>query len=224
MVEVEGTTKRDFMKLLRHECGHAIETAFNLKYSRIRQKNFGFFSKRYPASYLPDLSSDAYVSYLGFGYAQAHPCEDFAETFALWLEKGSCAKKTLKRMSGAYRKLEAMEQMMENISGQIPKKISKSKSYCYKEIDVRIGQFFYKRRKQLRVDQKLDVIKNLRLKNTAKTHRIFPDSRLKEEKAYKIFTGEIIRLGSVDPMEVDEDSLLKGYYSFKRENLHRYVM
>ena len=46
---------------------------------------FGDPTVAYPVSYKPRVESRDYVINLTSWYAQAHPVEDFAETFAIWL-------------------------------------------------------------------------------------------------------------------------------------------
>jgi len=83
MLEVEGGTEAWCMKLLRHEAGHAINYAYML-YRRTRWRElFGPFSAPYTDSYARQPYSKRYVINLDGNYAQAHPDEDFAETFAV---------------------------------------------------------------------------------------------------------------------------------------------
>jgi hypothetical protein len=85
MYEVEGGTEESCMKLLRHECGHALNYAYEL-YKKTRWRElFGSFSTRYSDSYYFRPYSRRYVINLQDNYAQSHPDEDFAETFAVWL-------------------------------------------------------------------------------------------------------------------------------------------
>ncbi|MHC4155352.1 MAG: putative zinc-binding metallopeptidase, partial [Planctomycetota bacterium] len=85
MFEVEGGTDESCIKLLRHECGHALNYAYQL-YKRTRWRElFGRFSAAYSDSYYYQPYSRRYVVHLEDNYAQAHPDEDFAETFAVWL-------------------------------------------------------------------------------------------------------------------------------------------
>jgi hypothetical protein len=89
MFEVEGGTEISCMKLLRHECGHTLNYAYELfKKTRWREL-FGPFSRRYSESYYFRPYSRRYVTHLEDNYAQAHPDEDFAETFAVWLAPAS---------------------------------------------------------------------------------------------------------------------------------------
>jgi hypothetical protein len=89
MFEVEGGTDESCMKLLRHECGHSLNYAYRL-YKKTRWRElFGPFSATYSDSYYYRPYSRRYVVHLEDNYAQAHPDEDFAETFAVWLASKS---------------------------------------------------------------------------------------------------------------------------------------
>jgi hypothetical protein len=77
------------MRILRHEAGHAIDNAFRLRRRRQRQHTFGSPSKPYPEFYTPKPYSKSFVLHLDSWYAQSHPDEDFAETFAVWLSPNS---------------------------------------------------------------------------------------------------------------------------------------
>jgi hypothetical protein len=76
------------MRYLRHECGHAINYAFRL-YERPEWRTvFGSFTQPYRERYRADPFSRQYVRHILGWYAQKHPDEDFAETFAVWLTPG----------------------------------------------------------------------------------------------------------------------------------------
>ena len=120
MVDVEGGTRQEMMKILRHECGHAIDNAFALERSRGREKLFGDPSRRYPQHYRPNPASRSYVHHLRLYYAQSHPVEDFAETFAVVLATppGKWRKRYAKWP--ALRKLEYVERLLDRIRGKRP--------------------------------------------------------------------------------------------------------
>lgn len=86
---VEGSNKTSLLKLLRHETAHALDNAYRLRRLKERQKIFGLTSLPYPKSYIPKPNSKEYVLNLEDYYAQAHPDEDWAETFAVWLDPNS---------------------------------------------------------------------------------------------------------------------------------------
>lgn len=85
----EGEDPDEFFKLICHETGHAIDNAFRLRRKKYRQALFGKTSKTYPRSYKPNPESKDFVLFLDDYYAQAHPDEDWAETFAVWLTSKS---------------------------------------------------------------------------------------------------------------------------------------
>ena len=116
MLEVEGGTDRECMQILRHEAGHAISNAYDLHHRRRWRDLFGSFAKPYPDFYEPDPDSRNYVLHLNAWYAQAHPAEDFAETFAVWLAPGS---RWRRRYEGwpALEKLEYVDRLMKEIAG-----------------------------------------------------------------------------------------------------------
>ncbi len=117
LLEVEGGTHEGCMKILRHETGHAIDTAFRLRRRALYRKVFGKSSEPYPDSYQPKPSSRNYVHHLEMWYAQSHPLEDFAETFAVWLRPGS-RWRTRYRNWLAIKKLEAVDELMSTIQGK----------------------------------------------------------------------------------------------------------
>lgn len=76
------------MRYLRHEAGHAFNYAFRL-HDRVEWRAlFGAFSQPYRDRYRADPFSRDYVRHILGWYAQKHPDEDFAETFAVWLTPG----------------------------------------------------------------------------------------------------------------------------------------
>jgi hypothetical protein len=119
MLEVEGGTKRECLRIMRHEAGHAIDNAFRLHGRRRYRELFGSFNSPYPDWYQPEPHSRDFVLHLPAWYAQAHPAEDFAETFAVWIRPGSGWRK---RYAGwpALRKLEYVDQVMRDLAGELP--------------------------------------------------------------------------------------------------------
>jgi hypothetical protein len=119
MLEVEGGTAEWCMRILRHETGHAIDNAYRLRRRRRRQKLFGPSSQAYPEFYLPRPYSRSFVLHLEPSYAQSHPDEDFAETFAVWLTPGSEWRKRYADWP-ALKKLEYVDALMAEIGSKEP--------------------------------------------------------------------------------------------------------
>lgn len=119
LLEVEGGTHQWCMKILRHEAGHAIDTAYRLRRKVSYRQVFGKASDPYPEYYQPKPLSRDYVLHLEMWYAQAHPLEDFAETFAVWLRPGS-RWQTRYRNWPAIKKLELVESYMTSIGDRRP--------------------------------------------------------------------------------------------------------
>ncbi len=119
IIDVEGGTVSECMRILRHEAGHVLQHAYQLHRRRRWQRLFGPSSKRYPRYYRPNPASRQFVQHLRLWYAQSHPDEDFAETFAVWLRPRSNWRK---RYAGwpALKKLEYVDELMAEIASERP--------------------------------------------------------------------------------------------------------
>lgn len=117
--EVEGGNSRELMRILRHEAGHAVDNAFRLRRRRAWRDIFGPASKEYPHAYRPRPGSRRFVQHLGGWYAQSHPTEDFAETFAVWLTPGSNWRASYRGWP-AFAKLDCVDGLMADIRGKPP--------------------------------------------------------------------------------------------------------
>src|SRR5438046_3593436 len=116
MLEVEGGTPEWFMKLMRHEAGHAYMYAYRLTRKKKWQELFGQTSRaETPDSYRPRPLSRSYVMHLEDWYAQSHPDEDFAETFAVWRTPGLEWHKRYSRWR-ALQKLEYVDQLIRSLA------------------------------------------------------------------------------------------------------------
>jgi hypothetical protein len=119
LYEIEGGTPEWCMKILRHEAGHAVDNAYKLQRRRRRVKLFGRSTTEYPEYYTPKPYSESFVLHLDSWYAQSHPDEDFAETFAVWLNPESHWEA---RYAGwpAIKKLRYMNDLMREIAAKPP--------------------------------------------------------------------------------------------------------
>ena len=117
LAEAEGGSEDWCMRIMRHETGHAIDNAFGLRSLKQRQKLFGLTSTPYPESYSPKPFSRKYVVNLNSCYAQAHPDEDWSETFAVWLNPKS--KWRIRYPRGLVReKLDYVQHVMSELKGK----------------------------------------------------------------------------------------------------------
>jgi hypothetical protein len=119
MLQVEGGTRGQCLAILRHELGHAVQHAYQLHRSRPWQRHFGLSSTPYPDSYRPNPASREYVLHLDAWYAQSHPDEDFAETFAVWLTPRSNWPRRYRGWP-ALKKLEFVDELMTDLAGVPP--------------------------------------------------------------------------------------------------------
>jgi hypothetical protein len=124
MFEVEGGTEKSCMELLRHECGHALNYAYELfKKTRWREL-FGPFSAKYSGDYHFQPYSKRFVLNLKDNYAQAHPDEDFAETFAIWLTPNSNWQEKYSDWP-VIKKLRYIDNVVKKIRNEAPKVVAK---------------------------------------------------------------------------------------------------
>jgi len=119
MHEAEGGNSTWLTRILRHEIGHALDNAFRLRRRKAFRKVFGRPSRRYPDTYRPRPASQDFVLHLGRWYAQSHPTEDFAETFAVWLQPRGRWRREYEGWP-ALRKLEFVDALMEELRGKLP--------------------------------------------------------------------------------------------------------
>ena len=117
MLEVEGGDHDWCMRILRHEAGHVVDNAYKLRLRRQRRALFGSSSEPYPEFYDPKPFSKSFVQHIDPWYAQSHPDEDFAETFAVWLTPESNWQR---RYAGwpALAKLEYVDRLMTQLRGK----------------------------------------------------------------------------------------------------------
>src|SRR5262249_45042633 len=119
MLEVEGASEAVCRRIFRHEAGHALDEAYGLHARERYRLLFGDPGEPYPVSYKPRPESRDYVINLTNWYAQAHPVEDFAEPFAVWLNPYLDWRRDYKGWP-ALGKLEYVDELMREIAGKPP--------------------------------------------------------------------------------------------------------
>lgn len=119
MLEAEGASEESCLRILRHELGHAIDNAYRLRRRRSWRRVFGAAGAPYPESYRPRPYSRKFVVNIEPWYAQSHPVEDFAETFAVWLTPRSRWRQTYADWP-ALHKLEYVDDLMRHLARERP--------------------------------------------------------------------------------------------------------
>ena len=153
MLEVEGDNPDYFMKLLRHEAGHCFDHCYRFSKRKKWSQVFGSPNVEYqPETYRPQPYSKSYVKHLDRWYAQAHPDEDFAETFAVWLTPSIDWRKEYSKWPVALAKLEYIDQLAQESAkmkmldekGRLPSQVSKLSTTLEK---------YYQKRKREQADE-----------------------------------------------------------------------
>src|SRR5688500_10095028 len=119
MEEVEGGNENWLLRILRHELAHALDNAYRLRRRKGWRRIFGKASRPYPDVYRPRPASRSFVLHLGHWYAQSHPTEDFAETFAVWMQPKARWRRDYEGWP-ALRKLEYVDELMQSIRSEKP--------------------------------------------------------------------------------------------------------
>jgi hypothetical protein len=146
MLEVEGGDHAWCMRILRHEAGHVMDNVFRLRLKRRRRALFGPSSLPYPEFYDPRPYSKSFVQHIDPWYAQAHPDEDFAETFAVWLTPESDWRARYSDWP-ALAKLEYMDSLMRELRGKEPLVTSTDEVDPLRELRYTLGRYYRRKRR-----------------------------------------------------------------------------
>jgi hypothetical protein len=146
ILEVEGETPDWFMRLMRHEAAHAYSYAYQLYKRKKWQRIFGLASTEETEFYRPRPYSRSYVVHLDDWYAQSHPDEDFAETFAVWLTPGLDWRARYKGWR-ALQKLEYVDELMKSLAGKPPIFQPQYRPSDYDCLGIKLKTFYARKRK-----------------------------------------------------------------------------
>jgi ribosomal protein L20A (L18A) len=146
MMEVEGDTEAWCLRLLRHEMGHVLNHAYLLEKDKRWRKLFGPPSLEYSESFRARPYSKRFVRHLEGWYAQSHPEEDFAETFAIWLTPDLDWRQQYRDWK-ALEKLEYVDKLMRELAGKPPLVFSKVKISDASRLRSRL-ELHYRRRRR----------------------------------------------------------------------------
>ena len=145
VLDAEGSTRSWCMKLLRHEAGHALNYAYKLYRRKKWQKIFGQFSKEYDDTYRFRPYSLNFVRHLEDYYAQYHPDEDFAETFAVWLTPDLKWQDQYKGWK-ALEKLDYVDGLMNEIKDNEPLVKQGKRYWEASRMRITLKNFYKKKR------------------------------------------------------------------------------
>ena len=160
MLEVEGGNHTWCMKLLRHETAHALDNAYGLRRRKAWRETFGRASEPYRASYAADPGSRDHVLNLDYWYSQSHPLEDWAETFAVWLDPRS---RWRRRYAGwpALAKLEFVDGLMESIADERPPLRSRRREEPVSRLRITLREHYRRKREQYDTETRTDLDERL---------------------------------------------------------------
>ena len=203
MLEVEGGSEDECMRILRHEAGHALSNAFHLHARREWNDVFGSYRTPYPGWYQPLPGSRDYVLNLDAWYAQAHPAEDFAETFAVWLKPGWRWRRQYARWS-AFRKLEFVDRLITQIAGKRPPKLARREVDPLGRLEKTLREHYDRKRAYYSIDRPASFDSNLyRIFTAESDHRRRPLAaqflrRIRKEICRTVAQGTGVHLYTID--------------------------
>lgn len=141
MLQVEGSTRTECMKIMRHEAAHALDNAYGLRRRKRWRELFGSPSQGYESTYTPDPTSRAHVIHLDYWYSQSHPLEDWAETFAVWLRPRSGWRSRYADWP-ALEKLEYVDQLVHSVAEKPPRKRTRYQVEPLREVRTTLREYY----------------------------------------------------------------------------------
>ncbi len=215
---LEGHTYQGIMKLLRHETAHALDNVFLLRKLKVRQKLFGISQTKYPNDYLPDPKSRDYVINLDEYYAQSHPDEDWAETFATWLNPKVDWQSKYKNW-GAIEKLTYLDSVMKKIKHLSPKLKRVRYVECITNDHRTLDEYYHDRKKELRLNRSPAFDKSHSdLCAFIQTYKNDSKKIIKSLTGNQFVTDKLIReLTHVEPSPQGVNLVIKRRKSLERE-------
>ena len=137
---------------------------------------FGSYRVPYPEWYQPQPDSRDYVLNLDAWYAQAHPAEDFAETFAVWLKSGTQWRRQYAAW-GAQRKLEYVQQIMAELAGRSPRLLGRRQVEPLGTLTRTVREHYRRKRASYTIHWPASFERNLyRVFSAEPRHRLYPSA------------------------------------------------
>src|SRR5687767_205369 len=167
--------EREIMMYMRHEAGHAFNYAYQFYKTQEWRDLFGPFRRPYREDYRPVPFSRSFVRHIAGWYAQKHPDEDFAETFAVWLTPRSNWRKRYKDWPGALKKLRYMDRIARQVAGKEPLRSMGEVDFTVEEMESTVEDFY-----RMQTTSEADVISDLAI-DTDLTDIFINSSRRKRD-------------------------------------------
>ena len=117
---IEGLDRLRMLRYLRHEMGHVLGYAYKLYLRADWREHFGSIDDPYVEGYRPKPFDRRFVRHLPGWYAQKHPDEDWAETFAVWMTPGGTWRSDYEKWPVALAKLEYCDRVVREVAEQPP--------------------------------------------------------------------------------------------------------
>jgi hypothetical protein len=139
---IEGFNGKDILRYLRHEMGHVINYAYRLYDDEAWVKMFGSLNQPYRDDYRPQPFSRRFVRHLPGWYAQKHPDEDWAETFAVWMTPDRDWRAEYAQWPTALAKLEFCARAIAELATRDPLVTAIERDEAVGDLDVSLGDFY----------------------------------------------------------------------------------
>ena len=141
MLQVEGGTRDECLRIMRHEAAHALDNAYGLRRRKRWKETFGSPSDPYENTYTPDPTSRDHVLNLDYWYSQSHPLEDWAETVAVWLKPRSRWRARYAGWS-ALRKLEYVDELLREVAAKPQRLRTRARYEPVKQVRMTLREYY----------------------------------------------------------------------------------
>ena len=139
---IEGIDQDDILRYLRHELGHVVNYAYRLHETADWRSLFGVMTVEYPEEYSVVPFQSRYVRHLPGQYAQIDADEDWAETFAVWLNPQSDWRELYRDAPLILGKLEYCERAVAGLRERDPEVTDAELDADVGEIEDTVEEFF----------------------------------------------------------------------------------
>jgi hypothetical protein len=167
---IEAENIAETLMYLRHEAGHALNYAYRLYKQKEWIDIFGKYSRPYREVYPTAPFSPRFVRHIAGWYAQKHPDDDFAETFAVWLTPGSNWQKVYAE-TPALKKLSYVDRVIKLLQGKSPPIKSTKMDRPVQELNITLDTWYESNQKGEHIRPNLHPIIGADLR------RLFPAAR-----------------------------------------------